>query len=88
MMQTMAAQMMTDPASIPGLVRHVGPVPLLEWLGHISSLAAFTALHGAASAAGLRGAVAGSPALSPRQRFSLNRLLDAWEYGSGQDYKL
>ncbi|EFJ53125.1 hypothetical protein VOLCADRAFT_54927, partial [Volvox carteri f. nagariensis] len=88
MMRTMAAQILTDPASIPSLIRHVGPAPLLEWLSHMANLAAYTALHGAASMADLRTAVSGAAVLTPRERFALNRLLDAWEYGSGMDYKL
>ncbi|GIL77743.1 hypothetical protein Vretimale_6651 [Volvox reticuliferus] len=88
MVQTMTAQMLTDPVSIPGLITHVGPMPLLEWLGHMANLAVYTVLHGAASALGLRNTLAGASFLTPRERFALNRLLDAWEYGSGQDYKL
>ncbi|GLC38248.1 hypothetical protein PLESTB_000941300 [Pleodorina starrii] len=90
MVQTLTAQMLTDPASIPGLIAHVGPGPLLEWMGHMASLGAYTALHGAASAARLRDMLAagGAVPLTPRERFAANRLLDAWEYGSGQDYKL
>lgn len=91
MLATMGAQILTDPLSVPSLMAHVGPGPLAEWLGHMANLGAYTALHGAAGAAGLRaalapgGAAAGLPA---RARFALGRLLDAWEYGSGKDYKL
>ncbi|KXZ52262.1 hypothetical protein GPECTOR_10g893 [Gonium pectorale] len=88
MVQTMGAQMLTDPLSIPGLIAHVGPGPLLEWLGHMGALGSYTALHGAAQAAGLREAVARAPGIGARSRFALRRLLDAWEYGSGKDYKL
>ncbi|GIL49897.1 hypothetical protein Vafri_6207 [Volvox africanus] len=88
MMRTMTAQMLTDPLSIPGLISHVGPMPLLEWLGHMTNLAAYTALNGVASAVDLRNKAASASFLTPRERFALNRLLDAWEYGSGQDYKL
>ncbi|KAG2500246.1 hypothetical protein HYH03_001824 [Edaphochlamys debaryana] len=88
MMTTLTAQMFGDPASIPRLISHVGPGPLLEWVGHMASLGAYTALHSAATAAGARKQVAESPVLTARERFTLNRLLDAWEYGSGLDYKL
>ena len=33
-------------------------------------------------------ALAGSSAVPPRLQFALRRALDAWEYGSGADFKL
>lgn len=84
MARTLAAQMVRDPGSIPQLIAHVGPGPLAEWVGHMASLGAYTALHATLGPALRRAA----PGLPPRQRYELGRLLDAWEFGSGSDFKL
>lgn len=82
----MGAQMMRDPASVPALMRHVGPAALAEWLGHMGALGAYTSLH-ALLGPSLH-ALAGSGAVDKPTRYRVARLLDALEYGSGADYKL
>jgi lycopene cyclase CruP len=81
----MMGQMVRDPGFVPQLVAHIGIGPLVEWVGHVSALGAYTALH-AAAAPRLRAAML--PQLTPREQFRLRRTLEAWEYGSGLDYKL
>jgi lycopene cyclase CruP len=71
-----------EPGFVPKLMVHVGLGPLLGWVGHVSALAAFTAVHKSAGA--LKGLM---PNLSPLERYRLRRLLDAMEYGSGADFK-
>ncbi len=88
MLTTIGAQALTDPGSVPGLTVHVGLGPMAEWLGHMGALGAYTLMHGAAEAAGARAAVGRLLAGDKRRRFAANRLLDAWEFGSGLDYKL
>lgn len=88
MLTTIGAQALTDPGSVPGLTVHVGLGPMAEWLGHMGALGAYTFMHGAAEAAGARAAVGRLLAGDKRRRFAANRLLDAWEFGSGLDYKL
>ena len=66
MAQTLSAQMVRDPGSIPQLIRHVGPVALAEWVAHMGALGAFTALHAALGGA-LRGYAAGG-SLTPKER--------------------
>ncbi len=84
LLQTMAQQMVREPLFVPALLQHVGIEAMLDWLQHVAALGAYSSLHH--SMAGplklLR------PQLQPMQRYRLNRLLDAWEYGSGGDYKL
>jgi lycopene cyclase CruP len=86
LLQTMGAQMVRDPLSIPGLIMHVGPGPLADWVSHVAALGAFTALDGVAGPP--LAALRRSAALSPQQRYRLARLLEAWQFGSGKDYKL
>lgn len=83
--RTMAAQMARDPGFVPQLVRHIGIAPLVEWVGHVGALGAYGALHAAAAPA-LRARLL--PQLSPREGYRVRRTLEAWEYGSGADYKL
>ncbi|GBF87530.1 glycine D-amino acid oxidase [Raphidocelis subcapitata] len=83
--RTMSAQMVRDPAFVPQLVAHIGVGPLVDWVGHVAALGAYGALHAAAAPA-LRARLL--PQLSPREGYRLRRTLEAWEYGSGADYKL
>jgi hypothetical protein len=80
----MAAQVVQEPLFVPKLMAHVGPLPLADWMSHVAALGTYAALHKAA-APPLKQV---GKLLTPREKFKLNRLLDAWEYGSGSDYKL
>ena len=73
-----------DPLSIPGLISHVGLVPLVDWLRHVIALGVFGVLHRAVGTSGLEKA----SFMDARLRYRWNRCLEALEYGSGQDYKL
>ena len=65
----------------------MGPGPLLDWGRHVAGLGAFTALHQLASWPPLSDLIL-RQRLDPAQRFRLNRLIEAWAYGSGRDYEL
>lgn len=82
----MAAQMVADPGFVPQLVAHVGPAALADWLLHVGALGGYSALH-AAAAPPLR-ALAAAKLLPPKADYALKRALDAWQYGSGADFKL
>lgn len=81
---TLGGQMFSDPLFIPQILAHVGPLPLADWAVHFVALVWYRALH--AVAAPPLGAAAEK--LPPPQRYVLHRWLDAWKYGSGQDYTL
>ena len=81
--QCCRVQVLQEPGFVPKLMLHVGFGPLVEWLGHVGTLGAFTAVHRSAGA--LKALM---PYLSPLEKYRLRRLLDAAEYGSGCDYKL
>jgi hypothetical protein len=53
---------------------------------HVGALGAFTALN--KTAAPPLKLLAGSKALPDKLSYSLRRALEAWEFGSGSDYKL
>ena len=61
----------------------LGPLPILDWTYHFVWMC-FGSLVAAEPARGLVAAVA--PALSPADRFALERFVEGWQYGSGLDY--
>lgn len=80
---TLLGQMVTDPLFVPQILKHVGPAAFIDWFVHFVGLASYTALN--ALAPPLRAAAGRLP---PRQAYLLRRRLDAWKFGSGQDYEL
>lgn len=82
--KTLAGQVVADPGLIPDIFKHVGPVPLLDWLRHFVALGTYSALNTVAAPVvrqvGER--------LPPKEQYKVKRTLEAWEYGSGGDYRL
>ncbi|KAL7498999.1 hypothetical protein ACHAWT_010048 [Skeletonema menzelii] len=80
---SLARSFVADPAFMPEIVLHVGIPTLVEWLGHVSMITLYNALHNL------------SPALKPfvdkmenkKERYRWNRRMEAWKFGSGNDYK-
>ncbi|GAX28670.1 hypothetical protein FisN_33Hh056 [Fistulifera solaris] len=75
-----------DPTFMPKIVAHVGLPQLVDWVGHVSMMGLYTALHNV-----------GTPIVKPvvrkyvkdeRQQYLWRRRMEAWEYGSGSDYEL
>ncbi|KAK9845750.1 hypothetical protein WJX81_001368 [Elliptochloris bilobata] len=81
---TLLGQVQTQPGSIPAILAHVGVLPILDWTRHFLALGMYTALHRLARPA----VAAAADRLGPSARFRLRRTLDAWEYGSGADFRL
>ncbi len=81
---TLVSQMLSDPLFVPQIFRHVGIPPMLDWLKHFTALGAYTALHKAGKPI-VRAIASRSDG---KRRYRLNRLLDAWKYGSGSDFKM
>lgn len=80
---TMFGQMIADPLFVPQILKHVGPVAFFDWFVHFIGLGVYTVLNGLAPPLRLV-----AKRLPGRQSYALNRQLDSWKYGSGQDYKL
>jgi hypothetical protein len=75
-----------DPTFMPKIIAHVGLPQLVDWVGHVSMMGLYTALHNV-----------GTPIVKPvvrkyvkdeRQQYLWRRRMEAWEYGSGSDYEL
>lgn len=76
--QTLLKTGIFHPALVLKIIPHVGIFALLDWMLHYSNLAVFSALYAIAQHF--------KPALSPTQQYVWNRWVDAWQYGSGNDY--
>eukprot|EP00271_Cylindrocystis_brebissonii_P005231 TRINITY_DN17188_c0_g1_i1.p1 TRINITY_DN17188_c0_g1~~TRINITY_DN17188_c0_g1_i1.p1 ORF type:complete len:622 (+),score=96.60 TRINITY_DN17188_c0_g1_i1:241-1866(+) len=81
---TMGGMMVSRPDLLPNIFGAVGVGPLLDWMGHFGALGAYTLLSSQA-APRLRSWV---DSLPPAERYEWHRRFEAWEFGSGMDYKL
>ena len=80
---SLARSFVADPAFMPEIVAHVGIPTLVEWLGHVSMITAYTVLHSAATPI-VKPFVDNMK--DPKERFLWRRRFDAWKFGSGNDY--
>lgn len=80
--RTMLRVALAHPVLVLRVIPQVGLLTLLEWMGHYAALALYTALN----AVGHRILQPWHAQLSPVQQYRLDRWLDAWRYGAGQDY--
>jgi len=80
---TLAGQMAKDPMFVPEIISAVGVGPLLDWGQHFAAMGTYTALSAGVSEPLRRLA----ENLGPKERYRLNRTIDAWKYGAGLDYQ-
>jgi hypothetical protein len=82
---SLALSFAADPSFMPQIVAHVGLPRLVDWLGHVGMMGAYSFLDTFVS-----------PAVGPfvdnmkypGPRYVWRRRMDAWKYGSGNDYTL
>lgn len=82
---SLARSFINDPTFMPQIVAHVGVPRLVSWVGHVTMMGTYGVLDTVVS-----------PALSfvvenmnnPRSQFIWRRRMDAWKFGSGNDYIL
>lgn len=82
---SLARSFIADPLFMPEIVAHVGLPRLVNWLGHVYMMGYYGLLDAFVS-----------PILEPianniknkKNRFLLRRKMEAWKYGSGNDYTL
>ncbi|WNZ22366.1 FAD-binding oxidoreductase [Leptolyngbya sp. NK1-12] len=79
--QTMLRVSLANPGLVIKVIPQVGLFTLLEWLMHFALLAVYTMLYRVG-----RALQPWSKQLSASQRYRFDRWLEAWQYGSGQDY--
>ena len=83
--QTMAGMVVNNPLLLPEMLASIGPGPIADWMGHFALLGAYDVLH---KVSGPLSAARKTLPMDKEQRFRWNRQLEAWEYGSGSDYRL
>lgn len=98
---SLSRSFVADPTFTPKIVQHVGVGALVDWLGHVSMIATYAALHRFATPVLktllekdawplplLLGGVDGddNEAKKARDVWRLKRRMESWEYGSGSDY--
>jgi lycopene cyclase CruP len=79
--QTMLRVAVAHPVLVVNVIPQVGLFTLLEWLMHYLMLAAYTVLYRLGKLL-----QPGSKFLPMAWRYRFDRWLEAWQYGSGQDY--
>ncbi len=83
-----------DPLFTPQIIQHVGLLVLIDWIVHVIMIAVYTGLPNFVSPVAnflltLTDATSKREAilLNEKDRFRWRRMIEAWEYGSGSDYK-
>lgn len=89
LLRVLSEAFLRDPLNIAPLVYHLGPLTLLDWLRHMLNMVAYYALY-KGLAAPLRAYADGlweqGDAKKKKTAFKIRRTVEAWEYGSGEDY--
>lgn len=80
LLRTMLRVGVAQPALVARVIPQVGLPLLLAWMRHFGMLAAYSGLYPVGKVLQSR------LTLSPAQRYRFDRWLEAWQYGSGQDY--
>ncbi|HEY9812261.1 MAG TPA: FAD-binding oxidoreductase, partial [Candidatus Sericytochromatia bacterium] len=80
--KTLLKTAITHPAIVVPVIPHVGLQTLLAWIVHYLTLGGYTALYPLGKMM-----MPLEKMLPPVQQYYYHRLLDAWQYGSGADYK-
>ena len=82
--RTVLGQMARDPLFIPQLLKHVGPLAMLDWLKNHIMLGLYELLY--VLVRPLRRKAEKGEAWDERTRFRIKRWHDALQYGSGRDH--
>jgi flavin-dependent dehydrogenase len=81
---SLARSFAADPTFTPQILAWVGLPTLVEWVGHVGMMGTYSALDTLVSP-WLR-PVTDAALRTGRRRYQLHRQMDAWRYGSGNDY--
>jgi len=83
---SLARSFMADPVFVPTIVGHIGSSTLVDWLGHISNIAAYTIADSLVSPL-IEDYV--NKMEDKKERFIWRRRMEAWKFGSGSgaDYR-
>mmetsp|Transcript_9940 Transcript_9940/g.14050 ORF Transcript_9940/g.14050 Transcript_9940/m.14050 type:complete len:663 (+) Transcript_9940:133-2121(+) len=82
---SLARSFAADPTFMPQIVAHVGLPRLIDWLGHLSMMGIYSALHVVSP---VIETLVDNIESDPREKFRWRRRMEAWKFGSGSDYIL
>eukprot|EP00549_Striatella_unipunctata_P022022 CAMPEP_0118699942 /NCGR_PEP_ID=MMETSP0800-20121206/16243_1 /TAXON_ID=210618 ORGANISM="Striatella unipunctata, Strain CCMP2910" /NCGR_SAMPLE_ID=MMETSP0800 /ASSEMBLY_ACC=CAM_ASM_000638 /LENGTH=1167 /DNA_ID=CAMNT_0006600343 /DNA_START=1 /DNA_END=3505 /DNA_ORIENTATION=+ len=80
---SLARSFVADPLFMPEIVNHVGLKELGDWVGHVGMMGLYSVLDSTVSPV-IKRAI--KKITNPRERFQWLRKLEAWKFGSGNDY--
>ena len=80
---TLAGQMAKAPLFTPEILATVGAGPILDWTQHFVTMGVYTALTETLE----KPLTSMGEGMAPKDRYRLNRTLEAWRFGAGLDYK-
>jgi lycopene cyclase CruP len=83
LLRTLLSVSVSQPMLGLKVIPQVGVPALFEWMRHFANLGLYAGLHSIGQST-LKPLFS---SLSPAQRYTLDRWLDAWQYGSGNDYR-
>ena len=75
-----------DPSLLPYIIGWVGLPTFLDWFGHLGKMGSYAALDNFVTP--LLRPIADRTLKDKRERFRLHRKMDAWKFGSGNDYDI
>jgi lycopene cyclase CruP len=75
-----------DPTFMPQIVGWVGVPTLVDWVGHVGMMGLYAGLDNFLTP--LLRPVADATLRNEEARYRLHRQMDAWRYGSGNDYDM
>lgn len=83
---SLAGSFRSDPAFMPEIIAHVGIPTLVEWVGHVSMMGLYSLADNVASP--VLEVLVKSFIKDEKTKYVLNRRMEAWKFGSGNDYIL
>ena len=84
---SLARSFVQDPTFMPQIVAHIGIPTLVDWMGHVAMMGVYSFLDSYVSPS-LESYVKISMKDDPRAQFQWRRRMEAWKFGSGNDYVL
>ena len=83
---SLSRSLAADPTFVPSIIAWVGLPTIVDWVGHVGMMGTYAALDNFVTPF-LR-PIGDRTFKSPETKYYLHRKMDAWKYGSGNDYDI
>lgn len=86
--RTLVSGIFSDPLLMRDLVKHVGVSKLVDFLGHVWNMGVYSLMDTAVSPIMrlMMEKMEDDPKMNPRMKFQMQRRMENWKFGSGNDY--